>query len=99
MEHGAPKNAKRIRRGRLGYTCRMELNQPEILAELKEMNRALERQNSLLHMLAVGIIYGIGFFIGSAILATIIFGILGPLFAGVPWVRSAYEQGNSLIGR
>lgn len=77
----------------------MEINERQILSELQEVNRELRRQNSLWHILSVGVIYGIGFFIGSAIIATILFGILGPLFADIPWVRSAYEEGTSLIGR
>lgn len=77
----------------------MEINEQQILSELQEVNRELRRQNSLWHILSVGVIYGIGFFIGSAILATILFGIIGPLFADLPWVQDAYEQGNRLMGR
>lgn len=48
-------------------------------------------------MFVVGIVYGIGFFVGSAIIATIALGILGPWFGKIPWVHSAFETGVSLL--
>jgi hypothetical protein len=48
-------------------------------------------------MFVSGILYGIGFFVGSAIIATIALGIFGPWFAQIPWVRAAYEAGTALV--
>lgn len=77
----------------------MELgtHESEILSELRTINARLEWQNSLLHMLWSGLVYGIGFVIGSAILATIIIGIFGPIVAHIPLVNSAFTQGKSFI--
>jgi len=40
-----------------------------IIGNLEKINRQLVRQNSFGRIFSVGIIYGIGFFIGSAIIA------------------------------
>src|SRR3569832_69756 len=82
-------------------TKRMELgaHEREILSELRTINARLEWQNSLLHMLWSGLVYGIGFVIGSAILATIIIGIFGPIVARIPLVDSAFSQGKSILQR
>jgi len=48
-------------------------------------------------MFMAGIIYGLGFFVGSAIIATIVFGILGPWFGQFQWIRDAFETGVSLL--
>lgn len=69
----------------------------KIIEHLEILNRQVARQNSLWRMLLVGIIYGIGFFVGSAIIATIAFGILGPWFGQIPWIRNAFETGISLL--
>ena len=64
---------------------------------LEELNRQVAKQNALGRMFLVGIIYGIGFFIGSAIIATIALGVFGPWFGEIPWIRSAFETGASLL--
>ncbi|MDO8518091.1 MAG: hypothetical protein Q7S26_02265 [bacterium] len=69
----------------------------KIIENLEMLNKQVVRQNSLVRMLWIGIIYGIGFFIGSAIIATIAFGILGPWFGQIPWIRNAFETGASLL--
>lgn len=66
---------------------------------LEKINRQLEKQNSLWRMVVVGIMYGIGFFLGSAVIATIAFGILGPYFGQFAWIRTAFESGMSLLHR
>ncbi len=48
-------------------------------------------------MFVVGIVYGIGFFVGSAIIATIALGIFGPWFGKIEWLRSSFELGGSLL--
>jgi hypothetical protein len=73
------------------------LDQVEIIKHLTEINEQLTKQNSLGRMFWVGIIYGIGFFVGSAIIATIALGILGPIFGQIPWVHNAFVTGFSLV--
>ena len=68
-----------------------------IIKHLEMLNRQVARQNSVPRMFVVGIVYGIGFFVGSAIIATIALGILGPWFAQIGWVRSAFEAGTALL--
>lgn len=70
-----------------------------IIGNLEKINRQLARQNSFGRMFVVGIVYGVGFFVGSAVIATIAFGILGPWVGQIPWVRNAFETGASLLGR
>ncbi|OGG78223.1 hypothetical protein A3A36_01820 [Candidatus Kaiserbacteria bacterium RIFCSPLOWO2_01_FULL_52_12b] len=68
------------------------------IVELLEMlNGQVARQNSLPRMFVIGIIYGIGFFVGSAIIATIAFGVFGPWFGQFAWIRNAFETGASLL--
>jgi len=69
----------------------------KIIGHLELLNKQVARQNSLWRMLLVGVIYGIGFFIGSAIIATIALGILGPWFAQFAWIRTAFETGYGLL--
>ena len=71
----------------------------KIIEHLDLLNKQVKRQNSLSRMFFAGIIYGIGFFVGSAIIATIALGILGPLFAQIPWVRSSFETGTTYFPR
>ena len=68
-----------------------------LIENLELLNIQIARQNSLMRMLLVGIIYGIGFFIGSAIIATIALGILGPIFANIGWIRTAFTTGLSML--
>lgn len=69
----------------------------KIIEHLDRLNTTVARQNSLSRMFFVGIMYGIGFFVGSAVIATIALGIFGPMFADIGWVRSAFETGISLV--
>lgn len=68
----------------------------EIVDHLEKINYELHRQNSYRHMLGTGIVYGVGFFIGSAILATIALGLFAPWFSEIPLVRDAFTTGSSL---
>ena len=71
--------------------------QEAIFHQLELLNDKLAKQNCFLSILRVGIIYGIGFFIGSAILATIALGAFGPWVAShVDWVAETYERGAEL---
>ncbi len=75
----------------------MENQSDKIVEHLDLLNRQIARQNSLGRMFVVGIFYGIGFFVGSAIIATIALGVLGPWFAKISWVRSAFDAGAVLV--
>jgi hypothetical protein len=68
----------------------------ELLNELKQLNRTLAAQRSVGHILYTGIIYGVGFFIGSAIIATIALGVFGPVVGEIDWVASMYARGVQL---
>ena len=70
--------------------------QSKILEQLEVLNERTAKHNSLKSTLVVGMVYGIGFFIGSAILATIALGIFGPWFAEIDWVKENFERGSSL---
>ena len=74
-------------------------HEEKIIAQLEKLNEQLERQHTLRHFFMTGIMYGTGFFVGSAILATIALGALGPIFGHVSWVRNAYEQGAAIKSR
>jgi len=75
----------------------LEHQQQKIIEQLDVLNKEIARQNSLRARFLIGIVYGVGFFVGSAIIATIAFGILGPLFANIDWIRNAFETGTYLL--
>jgi hypothetical protein len=69
----------------------------KIIEQLEQLNAKLEKQGRVRYQLREGIIKGVGFFIGSAILATILLGILGPIFGDIQWVRDTYETGEEIL--
>ncbi|PIR83929.1 hypothetical protein COU18_00755 [Candidatus Kaiserbacteria bacterium CG10_big_fil_rev_8_21_14_0_10_51_14] len=69
----------------------------KIIEQLVLLNRQVAKTNSFSRMLVIGIMYGIGFVIGSAIIATLALGFFAPWFAEIPWVRSSFETGNSIV--
>ncbi len=71
----------------------IENKQDKIIEQLEILNARMDRQNSVRQILKMGVIYGIGFFIGSAILATIALGVFGPMFGEIDWVRDNFEAG------
>ncbi len=75
----------------------LENQRDKIIEQLEVLNIKIDLQNSIRHILKTGIIYGIGFFIGSAILATIALGVLGPLFGKIEWIRNNFEKGTSIL--
>lgn len=76
----------------------MEDHQDKIIDQLARINAQIERQNSIRRIFVTGIIYGVGFFVGSAIIATIAFGILSPWIGQIDWIRDNFERGT-MIGR
>jgi hypothetical protein len=75
----------------------MKKSQDEVIVQLELLNKKVAEQNTIRRIFFTGIIYGIGFFIGSAILATIAFGVLSPWFGKIEWVHENYERGTSLV--
>ena len=74
----------------------MEAQDP-ILGELRQLNDSITKENSFTRKLVGGMIYGVGFVIGSAIVATILIGLFAPLIGQIGWVRSAFQTGSSYI--
>lgn len=70
--------------------------QEKILQQLVLLNEKTAKGNSVKNIFLTGVIYGVGFFIGSAILATIALGILGPWIGRIDWVQEYYERGSSI---
>ena len=71
----------------------------DIVEQLKMLNNKAERQSSIRRIFITGIIYGVGFFVGSAIIATIALGIFGPILGKIGWVQSSFKTGASILGR
>ncbi len=67
-----------------------------IVDQLESLNTKMSRQNSIKHIFLTGVIYGVGFFIGSAVIATIAFGVLSPWIGEIDWIRDNFERGASL---
>ncbi len=74
----------------------MEEQRDKIIEQLELLNAKMAKQNSFKHILMTGIIYGLGVFIGSAVLATIAFGLLRPWFGQIDWIKDSYERGAAL---
>jgi hypothetical protein len=68
----------------------------EVVEQLELLNKKVAEQNTIRRIFFTGIIYGIGFFIGSAIIATLAFGILSPWLGKIEWVHDNFERGASL---
>ncbi len=75
----------------------IEEQNAKIIEQLEILNSGIKRQNSIKHIVLTGIIYGVGFFIGSAIIATIALGFLGPIFGKISWVGENFERGASIL--
>ena len=73
----------------------MEDQRDKIIEQLEKLNVAMSKQNSVRHIFMTGIIYGVGLFIGSAVIATIAFGVLSPWVGKIDWVKENYERGTS----
>ena len=79
------------------HIMNIEEQNEEIIRQLKILNSSIKKQNSVMRTVGNGVIYGIGFFIGSAIIATIALGILGPIFGKIAWVGDNFEKGTSIL--
>lgn len=75
----------------------IEEREEKIIEQLTLLNENISHQNSVKRMLFMGVITGIGFFIGSAILATIVLGLIGPWFGKIEWIHDNYMRGSELV--
>ncbi len=57
-----------------------------ISSQLEALSAELSKRNSMRHTFLTGIVYGLGFFLGSAVIAAILFGIIGSVLRFVPGV-------------
>lgn len=55
--------------------------QDEVIEQLEKLNEETAKSHSLKRQFLVGIVYGVGFVVGSAIIATMIIGLFGPLLS------------------
>lgn len=74
----------------------IEEQRDKIIEQLELLNVKLAKQNSIKHIFITGIMYGFGVFLGSAVLATIAFGVLSPWFGQIDWVKDNYERGAGM---
>jgi hypothetical protein len=74
----------------------LEEQRDKIIEQLEKLNGAMSKQNSVRHIFMTGIIYGVGLFIGSAVIATIAFGVLSPWVGKIDWVKDNFERGTSV---
>lgn len=73
-----------------------EGTQEELVSELQTLNSALAKQQSVRYMLRNGMLYGVGFVIGSSILAGVVISALVFLFGDVPLIGSVVEQADPM---
>jgi hypothetical protein len=70
--------------------------QADLVSEIKTLNDTLKKQHTIGHLLRDGMLRGIGFVIGTTILAGAIISALVFLFEDVPLVGPVVEQVESL---
>jgi hypothetical protein len=70
---------------------------PDTQSEIAKLTEEMVKQNSLIRAFGRGLVYGIGFFIGSAIIATIIIGFLSPWIVQIDWVRDSFVRGVEIL--
>lgn len=75
----------------------IEQQNDEIIRQLITLNASIKKQTTVTHIAGTGIIYGIGFFVGSAIIATIALGILGPIIGKISWIGENFSKGSLIL--
>ena len=70
----------------------IEDQRDHIVEHLERLNKNVERQISVFHIFMTGIIYGVGFVIGSSILAAFAVGIVTEIFGPVSFISSMIES-------
>lgn len=66
--------------------------QGELICELKSFNETLKRQQTIFYILRTGMLNGIGFVIGTSILAGVIISSLVYLLGDVAFIGQAIDQ-------
>lgn len=69
----------------------------KIIEQLEALNEKMDRQNSVKRTFFMAILYGVGFFIGSAVIATIALGIFGPMVGKIGWVEENFQRGTEIL--
>lgn len=69
-----------------------EEQRDHIIENLERLNSNVARQLSVRHIFMTGMIYGVGFVIGSSILAAVVVGILSPILDDIPFLQKAVEM-------
>jgi len=69
----------------------------DYVAQLTELTAEMREQNSLWRSLLRGIFYGVGFVVGSAIIAVIVIGFLLPIVRDIPGVAQFFSAGVGVI--
>lgn len=71
--------------------------QEEVIEQLEKLNEETAKGNSLKQHFVVGIVYGVGFVVGSAIIATALIGLFGPYLIRIPVVHGVFEAGYGVL--
>lgn len=74
-----------------------EIQREKIVEQLEALNTKMDKQMSIRRTFLTGIIYGIGFFIGSVIIASIAFGVLSPWIGKIDWIKDNFERGSAMV--
>ena len=69
----------------------------QIIDQLEHLNEKLARQNHWGHIFGTAIVYGVGFVIGSTILASILASIFLPLLQHTPYVQAMIPHPATVI--
>ncbi len=69
----------------------------KIIEQLEALNAKLGKQLTIKQIFLTGVIYGVGFFVGSAIIATIALGLFGPMIGEISWVKENFDRGASIL--
>jgi hypothetical protein len=75
----------------------LEEQRDRIIEELEELNKKMATQNSIRHVFLRGLIYGVGVLIGSAVIATIILGVVSPWVVQIDWVQDNFTRGVQIL--
>jgi hypothetical protein len=69
----------------------------ELIRHIDALTVQMEKRNSLWYTLLWGVFYGVGFVIGSVVLATILIGIFLPFVRTIPGIQQAFQSGVGVI--
>ena len=69
----------------------------DIARGVQQLNAQLQRQNSFKQRFLDGVVYGVGFVIGSVLVASVLIGLLSPWLKQLPFVQGLYQSGQQVI--